>query len=177
MKKVVVLLALLLMGGIKADHKILSYEQMETEYEEFHLVVEAMWYKVPAMDIIEASVTLEEDADSCLYPIFLLRYPDGEKTYSANIPLEGEDCLGEVDSVSVKFYIWCHDFGGWSIFVFSDEENVFERIGRTELDFPVGEWAVIVVDRETGSVVAELPLYVAISKPTGMSGRLSAEIG
>jgi hypothetical protein len=146
---------------------------MEVEYGEFHLVIDAMWYKVPAMDVIEASVFLKDGADSYLYPVFYLKYPDGEKTEFANIPLEDEDCLGEVDTVSVKFYIWCHDFGGWSVFVFSHEENVFERIGRTELDFPVGDWAVIVVDRETGKALAELPLYVAISKPTGMSDRLS----
>lgn len=175
MKKLALLLIFVLMGGVNAGHKILSHESMEVEYEEFHLVIDAMWYKVPAMDVIEASVSLKRGTDSYLYPVFYLKYPDGEKTESANIPLEDEDCLGEVDTVSVKFYIWCHDFGGWSVFVFSHEENVFERIGRTELDFPVGEWAVIVVDRETGKTLAELPLYVAISKPTGMSDRLSVK--
>ena len=173
--KWITLLAVLLLGGA-SSYEILSYASMETEYEEFQLLVEAMWYKVPAMDIIEASVSLREPADSLLYPAFFLRYPDGETTDIANIPLEDLDCLGEGDTVSVKFYIWCHDFGGWSIFIFNDIDNVFERIGRTELDYPVGEWAVIVMDRETEAVVAELPLYVAISKPVGRSKRLAAEM-
>jgi hypothetical protein len=167
--KWILLLMLVLVGGIHAagTHEILSYASMETEYEDMQLLVEAMWYKVPAMDVIEVSVSLLEPTNSSLYPVFYLRYPDGEITDSALRPLEDEeDCLGDVDTISVKFWIWCHDFGGWSIFMFT-EENVFERIGRTKLDYPIGDWAVIVVDRETEDVIAELPLYVEIFKPTG----------
>ena len=173
----IALLILVLMGGIHAQADVLSYASMETEYDGMQLLVEVMWYKVPAMDIIGASVTVKEPSDTYMYPVFFLRYPDGETTDIALSPVEGEDCLGEVDTVSVKFYIWCHDFGGWSIFTFS-EENVFERIGRTKLDYPVGEWAVIVVDKDTDTVVAELPLYVAISKSAGRptSKRFSAEV-
>lgn len=161
-----VLLVLVLIGGVNAL-EVLSYASMETEYEDMELLVETSWYKVPAMDVIEASVTLIEPADSSFCPVFFLRYPDGETTDTALRPLEDEEpCLGEVDTITVKFWIWCHDWGGWSIFMFT-EENVFERIGRTKLDYPVGDWAVIVVDRETDTVVAELPLYVAIFKPTG----------
>lgn len=161
-----VALVVLVLAGM-GTFNVLSSAGMETEYEDMQLLVEAMWYKVPAMDVIEASVSLKEPADSSFYPVFFLRYPDGETTDIALKPLEGEeDCLGEVDTISVKFWIWCHDFGGWSIFAFT-EENVYERIGRTKLDYPVGDWAVIVVDRETDTVVAELPLYVAIFKPTG----------
>jgi len=99
--KWITLLAVLLLGGA-SSYEILSYASMETEYEEFQLLVEAMWYKVPAMDIIEASVSLREPADSLLYPAFFLRYPDGETTDIANIPLEDLDCLGEGDTVSVR---------------------------------------------------------------------------
>lgn len=171
--KALFLCVLVLVGGT-VFYDILSSAEMETEYEELHLLVEAMWYKVPAMDVIEASVSIKDikeevNVTPCLDLEFYLQYPDGETTDIANIP-EGE-CLGEVDTVSVKFYIWCHDFGGWSVFVFSD--GVFEFIGRTRLDFPVGDWAVIVVDRETKDTVAELPLYVAISKPTQVAERLS----
>jgi hypothetical protein len=174
MKWTAFVVMILMAGG--TSYEILSYASMETEYEDMQLLVEAMWYKVPAMDVIEAQISLSEKTDALLYPAFYLRYPDGEQTKIANIPGEGRDCLGEVDSISVKFWIWCWDFGGWSVFLFT-EDNVFERIGRTKLDYPVGEWAVIVVDRETDTVVAELPLYVAIYKPTGeppkyVSGKL-----
>lgn len=162
--KVLFVCVLVLMG---ATYDVLSSAEMETEYEEHHVRVEAVWYKVPAIDVIEASVTVK-DMDTTLDVAFFLRYPDGDITDSANIP---EGTLGEVDTVSVKFYIWCHDLGGWSVFIFSD--GVFEFIGRTKLDFPVGDWAVIVVDRETKDIVAELPLYVAISKPTQITERLS----
>lgn len=180
MKWVIFLSLLILAGGTLAEcgqHDILSYASMETEYEGMQLLIEAVWYKVPAMDIIEASVSLQKPTDSRLYPVFYLRYPDRETTEIALAPPEGEDCLGEMDAVSATFYIWCHDFGGWSIFIFTDE-NVFERIGRTKLDYPVGEWTVIVVDTETGTVIAEVPLYVEISKATAadVSKRCSAEM-
>ena len=165
MKWVALLVIVLVMEG-GASYDILSYSSMETEYEEMQLLVEAMWYKVPAMDVIEASVTLKEPTDSRVYLAFYLKYPDGEQTRIPNIPLDGKDCLGKMEKVSIKFWIWCHDFGGWSVFMFT-EEKMFERIGRTKLDYPIGEWAVIVVDSETDTVIAELPLHVEIYKPTG----------
>jgi hypothetical protein len=148
---------------------VLSYASMETEYNDIPLFVEGMWYKVPAIDVIEATISSQGCEDSCLCPEFYLQYPDGDRTDSANVPVEGEDCLG--DQVSVKFYIWCHDLGGWSVFYFKD--GIFVFIGRTKLDFPVGEWVIVVVDRETGDTVAELPLYVEISKPTMIVDRFS----
>jgi hypothetical protein len=164
MKKIALFCILfMVVGGVKASSDVLSYAHMETEYKDHHLLMEAMWYKVPAMDVIEVIVSEEKsEIEHCLHLEFYLRYPDGDTTETANIPLE-EECLGEVDSVSVKFYIWCHDYGGWSVFLFS--EGIFEFIGRTEMDFPTGEWAVIVVDQETDEVVAEFPLHVEISKP------------
>ncbi len=163
----------LVVGVSAAGPTILSYSSKEVAYNELHLFIEAMWYKVPAMDVIEAKVSLKEASKSYLCPIFFLRYPDGEKTIIPNVPDEGEGCTSEEDSVTVKFYIWCHDYGGWSIFVFLQEGGVFQRVGRTKLDFPVGEWAVIVVDKETGETVAEVPLFVEISKPTGQTERLN----
>lgn len=167
MKKIALLCVLImLVGGVKASRDVLSYANMETEYENHQIMVEAMWYKVPAMDVIEVVVSEKEiNSKDCLHLEFYLRYPDGDITETANIPLEGE-CLGEVDSFSVKFYIWCHDFGGWSVFLFS--EGAFQFIGRTEMDFPIGEWAAIVVDQETDNIVAELPLHVEIFKPRGI---------
>ncbi|MGD2246903.1 MAG: hypothetical protein PVF58_00745 [Candidatus Methanofastidiosia archaeon] len=172
MKKIALFCVLVMVvGGVKASSDVLSYAHIETEHEDHHLLVEAMWYKVPAMDVIEVIVSEEQsDMEHCLHLEFYLRYPDGDTTETANIPLEGE-CLGEAGSVSVKFYIWCHDFGGWSVFLFS--EGAFKFIGRTEMDFPIGEWAVIVVDQETDEVVAELPLYVEIFKPRGIVDLLS----
>ncbi len=169
--KVLFVCVLVLVGVSFYD--TLSSAEMETEYGELSLLVEAVWYKVPAMDVIEASVSIEREdmKEDVLDLEFFLQYPDGKTTDIANIP---DGNLGEVDTVSVKFYIWCHDLGGWSVFVFSD--GVFEFIGRTKLDFPVGDWAVVVIDRETKDTVAELPLYVAISKPTQITERLSSGI-
>lgn len=166
----VAFLMLILMGGMNEvlssakEPEVLSYASMETEYEGFQLLVEAVWYKVPAIDVIEASVSMKGGRCSKeLCPAFFLRYPDEEETNEANVPLE-EDCLGLSRKVTVKFHIWCHDFGGWSVFVHRDGQ--FHFIGRTRLDSPTGDWTVVVVDRETGDVVAELPLFVGISKPT-----------
>jgi hypothetical protein len=160
---------------VNASYDILSYASMETEYDECELLVEAMWYKVPAIDIIEVNISVTDPCKLVLYPAFFLRFPDEDETDVANIPLEGEDCLGELETVSAKFYIWCHDFGGWSVFML--EEGQFQLIGRTKLDSPIGEWVVIVVDRETGEAVAELPLYVEITKPTKMRELLSKKYG
>jgi hypothetical protein len=164
----------LIMGTVNAtSYDPITYASTEIVYKDLPLYIEAMWYKVPAMDIIETSVTLTEDEiDQHLYPVFYLRYPDDEMTDEPNIPYTGRDCLGELHTISVKFYIWCHDFGGWSIFVFLEEEGIFHRIGRTELDFPVGTWAIIVKDGETGELITEVPLEVRISKPTETIRRL-----
>lgn len=166
------------MGTVSAtSYEPITYASAETIYNDLSLFIETTWYKVPAMDIIEASITLSEDeVDSHLYPEFYLRYPDDDMTDEPNVPYDGEDCLGELDTVSVKFYIWCHDFGGWSIFVFLNDEGIFHRIGRTKLDFPVGIWTIVVVDRETGETIAEVPLEVRISKPTETSKRLRKQL-
>ncbi|MBU6996491.1 MAG: hypothetical protein HXS41_07840 [Theionarchaea archaeon] len=161
---------LFLVGMVQAGRdNVLSYASMETEYNDISLLVEGMWYKVPAIDVIEATILSKGCKGSFLCPEFYLQYPDGDRTSIANVPVEGEGCLGEL--VSVKFYIWCHDLGGWSVFYFEDGAFVF--IGRTKLDFPVGEWVIVVVDRETGDTVAELPLHVEISKPTMILDRFS----
>jgi hypothetical protein len=166
----------MMMGTVNATQcDPITYASTETIYNDLPLLIEAMWYKVPAMDVIETSVTLTDDEiDQHLYPIFYLRYPDQDMTDEPNIPYHGQDCLGELDTdtVSVKFYIWCHDFGGWSVFVFLEEEGIFHRIGRTELDFPVGTWTIIVLDGETGEPITEVPLEVHISKPTETMRRL-----
>ncbi|MBU7014480.1 MAG: hypothetical protein HXS52_14245 [Theionarchaea archaeon] len=168
---IVGLLCVLFLTGIVQGGRenVLSYASMEAEYNGIPLLVEGMWYKVPAIDVIEATISTEECKDFCLCPEFYLQYPDGDRTNVANVPVDGAECLG--DQVSVKFYIWCHDLGGWSIFYF--EDGIFVFIGRTKLDFPVGEWVIVVVDRETGETVAELPLYVEISKPTMILDRFS----
>ena len=172
------ILLVVLMGSVSAtSYEPITYAYTETEYNGLPLFVEAPWYKVPAMDVIEASVTLTEDeSDQRLYPEFYLRYPDDDMTEEPNIPYEDQNCLGELQTVSVKFYIWCHDYGGWSVFVFLDNEGIFHRIGRTELDFPVGTWTIIVIDSETGETITEVPLEVGISKPTETLRRLRKQL-
>ena len=167
-----------LMGTVSAtSYEPITSAHAETTYNDLSLFIETTWYKVPAMDVIEATITVSEDeVDSQVLPVFYLRYPDDDVTDEPNVPYEGEDCLGENKVVSVKFYIWCHDFGGWSIFVFLKDQGIFHRIGRTELDFPVGTWAIIVVDKETGETIAEVPLEVRISKPTETTKRLKKQL-